>query len=333
MAAIKLTVAVLCALSVVAGLAAGSASAEWFTGNTKLATGSKVALNPVGVVEKPEVFAAPSLGLKITCGAEVLTSEAPEIIGPNAFRAKRLSFEDCETTNPAKGCELESQPTTIASLPVKGTETKGAKEPEATLAVEPQSKKTFFEISFKEEDTCALAGAQPVMGKVTLAAPTGGEQLVEQYVEGMGTKSSGLTIGSTPVYLESGGIGFAVNGLEPFPIGNIAEPTFPGVTSFPTSLVFEKENQIKSITFLDANPGSSTHVLAAATIPDLMASYSAFSIYKDGCKGVVLKGRDENTCTIQVEYKNYLLLPRPPGTAAQQELVIPNYIRVPLEGP
>ncbi len=184
--------------------AATSASADWFVNGTKLTAGATVGLAGTAKVDTPSTlhFIVALTSFKIVCKGKILRLEAPEIIGANEGKAKSLSFEQCETTEPATHCELLEQPATIKTKPVKIKATTGPKSPEDRITFSPATKinLAFFEF----EESCPLKEFG-VNGSVTMSAPTGQTETAAQGIEGLGSvENNSLEVAGIKVYLEGG---------------------------------------------------------------------------------------------------------------------------------
>jgi hypothetical protein len=191
------------------GVAASSASAGWFIEGEELASGSKAALASTAKVDTAPVLTilpgSPSK-VKVECGGSLLRTSEPNIIGTETLKAKSITFEGCKVTEPTTGCALEGQPTTITTNPLVSTPTEGASFPESRLTLKPQTKKTLAELAFSESSTCLGGGGQkPVVGSLTVKAPTLQEELATQPIEALGsTENNSLEIAGDKTILEKG---------------------------------------------------------------------------------------------------------------------------------
>ncbi len=202
---IKVVLTAFLVVLAVNAVATSSASAGWVVEGTELAEGSKAALATTAKVTTATILSMPSLKTKITCKGSLLKGETAEIIGTTTLKAKSLTFEGCETLEPKTGCELESQPKSIPTNPLVATTVAGATFPENGLTFTAQTKTVLANIAFKEKNTCALEGEEPVKGAVTLNLPTGEEELSAQTIQGLGsTENNSLEVGGTKAYIENG---------------------------------------------------------------------------------------------------------------------------------
>jgi hypothetical protein len=173
--------------------AASSASAGWFVNGKELSAGSAALLTSIGVHASVTLLI---LGQKITikCISALFKAEGPEIIAPNKIEAASLRFEGCATTEPASGCALEES--TVPTKPVLGTVTL-ATAPADRVAFTPETGKVLAQIPFKENNTCAFTGQQPIKGAVVIHAPTGQRESEVQALEGQGSlENNSLEVGS-----------------------------------------------------------------------------------------------------------------------------------------
>ena len=81
----------------------------------------------------------------------------------------------------------------------------GTKASGDRVTLAPQTKTTIAELPFKEENTCAFAGTEPLKGEVTLDAPTGQTDEASQAVEGLGSlENNSLEVAKDKAYVEAG---------------------------------------------------------------------------------------------------------------------------------
>ncbi len=200
----KITIAALFATLVFSAVVAGPASANWFIGGTELGVGKTAALANTAQVDTAAVLNIPKLKVKLTCTGNILRGVNPEIIGTNKGKAKSLIFEGCKTVEPATGCELLENPQEIPTEPIEATVTK-ATSPADRVFFKPKTKTLFANINFKEKNVCALEGKEPITGGVTINAPTGQTEILNQPIEGLGSfENNSLEIGGAKAYIEGG---------------------------------------------------------------------------------------------------------------------------------
>jgi hypothetical protein len=179
--------------------------AVWHVGGAALTTAAALATTA-------KVDSAPKLSIvttggtvQIQCKGTVLKGAKPEIMVVDEGLAESLTFEGCETISPTK-CALAGQPTSIKTNPLRAfakTLTKSIDR----IAFLPATKKTFAEIPFSETNTCALNETEPINGSVTVGAPTGQEERVEQAIEGLGSvENNSLETAGNKAFLEGGSI-------------------------------------------------------------------------------------------------------------------------------
>jgi hypothetical protein len=203
----KVSLIALVAMVVLSSIGAVSASAadEWFVNGSLLKTAA--ALSTTAKVDEDASLLVPGLGVSILCGGSQLDGESPEIIPGDSGKAKALTFLGCKVTKPLTGCTLKETPEqSIPTLPVNALAVLTTKSPENRVIFTPQTKKTFAEIEFNENNTCGLAGLVPVKGSVTVAAPTGQTEEVAQAIVGLGSvENNSLEIGSgNKAYIDGG---------------------------------------------------------------------------------------------------------------------------------
>jgi hypothetical protein len=178
---------------------------EWFVAGSKLSSSAALATTA-------KVDSSPTLkikvggsSIKVSCKGTILSSVSPEIRATNELKAKSLTFEGCETTEPATGCKLEGQPVSIKTEPIKATDKAGPKSPEARLTFTPQTKKALAALAFSEKNTCAFDESEPLNGAVTLKAPTGQNEEASQAIEGLGSvENNSLELAGNKAVIEGG---------------------------------------------------------------------------------------------------------------------------------
>ena len=188
----------LCALT-----AASASAAEWYVGGKPVAGNGGIA--EAVKVEENIVLSVPSVKVAITCTA--LAARPPSgITGTNTLHIEFLKFNNCKTTEPTSGCELEaSAGGSYKANYLEGAAIAEGKSPEDQLQLKSKEQNgEFMEFWFDENDTCSYKSLQElVMGKMTLTMPKGREELAEQTFVGQGTKETpnGLTFLGHPAYL------------------------------------------------------------------------------------------------------------------------------------
>jgi hypothetical protein len=204
MSRVKATIVVLVAAFALSAVAAGTASAEWFINGTKL-TGSAA----LATTAKVDTDAVLDIGtIKILCKGGLLRGARPEIDSANeGGMAESLTFEGCETIEPATKCTLVGQPRTITTNPVTATVKKlTGSSKEDRVIFTPLTKKSFAILPFSETNTCALnSEEESVNGSVTVGAPTGQEENEAQAIEGLGsTENNSLEVAGLKAFILRG---------------------------------------------------------------------------------------------------------------------------------
>jgi hypothetical protein len=145
--------------------------------------------SPTGELEsKPTKVKAWVLSIKgvttITC--QSIVTEKVVLSGTNQLKGV-LKFDECSATAPCK------TRTTITTKALKG-EAQAGVTPEVIIAITPAVGTVLANIEL-EGESCALAGTQPAVGKVTVKVPDGQEEKTKHLVE---VKSTGeLTVGGS----------------------------------------------------------------------------------------------------------------------------------------
>ena len=205
MSRIRVMILALSAALALSAVAISSASAVWLVNGTTLV--SSAALTTAAVVDEPSKLLVPSLGdLTIECTGSRLDETKPEIIVGDTGKAESLKFLTCNTTHPASGCALEKANEAISTNPINTRAFLGKGE-EDRILFSPQTRPIFTELAFHEPDECAFEGLTAVKGSVTLGAPTGQLELLNQAIVGLGSvENNSLEIGSgtTKAYLLGG---------------------------------------------------------------------------------------------------------------------------------
>jgi hypothetical protein len=200
---IKISLMALAVVLAFGAMAAGSASAEWFVGGTKLASGVKVALTNTAKVDSDAKLSIPAAGIKILCAGTTLDGEDGEIIGgTNEAKAKTLIFTGCAVTEPTTGCSLEK--TEITTKPLSATLTKGNGEADI-VTLKPQTKTIFAEVPLSSINTCAFNEVEPVVGSMKMEVPTGQLELLSQALEGLGSiENNSLEVARDKAFIAGG---------------------------------------------------------------------------------------------------------------------------------
>jgi hypothetical protein len=193
---------VLGAVVALSALGAASASATWFVNGTTL-TGS-AALSSAAAVDAESTLLVPALNLAIKCNGKFLDGLQPQIFGSDRGYAAALTFLGCNTVTPAK-CALAKENQPIATTAILALAAKGTGEA-VKVTFKPETKTTFTNISFSEENTCAFNGLEPVTGELVAGAPTGQLSLSAQPLTGLGSTegNNSLLIDGDRSFLDGG---------------------------------------------------------------------------------------------------------------------------------
>lgn len=188
-------------------LGTASASANWFIGGEELKTSA--ALSATAAVDQSPTFLVPALGVTIECSGSFNHWELGGI-SHNITRylsVFRIRLLGCSITHPLSGCKTQPANQTIDTLAVNGSPFL-TKPTQDSLLISPQTKNTLAEIEFNEENTCALAGLEPLKGELTVGMPTGQTEEVAQAIVGLGSvENNSLEIGAgNKTYLIGGKI-------------------------------------------------------------------------------------------------------------------------------
>ncbi len=197
----KVVVATLIATLAVGAVASGSASAtEWLVNDTKLV--GSAALSTKATVLAAAVLSIPGVKTEVACSG--LEGRKQEIIASITAKASSLIFSGCSVLKP-ETCNLSTA--SIATEPISA-EVKMGSEVEDRVTISPQTKKLLAVLSFAG-GSCVLEGEQPVMGKVTVKAPTGQEEFTEQPIEGLGSvENNSLEVAGKKAYIQAGAVKF-----------------------------------------------------------------------------------------------------------------------------
>jgi hypothetical protein len=160
--------------------AASASAAQWYVGGSAL-TGSAELASTTKVTEN---ITLSFHGLTIECISGVTLTGA-SIAAPNGGKIEHLVFKGCAAND---GCSLKG--TTIETKPLTVEAALGAKSPEDTLVLKPATGRIFAEFTLQGEP-CGRAGVEELTGPMTVTAPKGREELVEQGIA-IHTKSEEL---------------------------------------------------------------------------------------------------------------------------------------------
>ncbi|HEY3827612.1 MAG TPA: hypothetical protein VGL57_00305 [Solirubrobacteraceae bacterium] len=175
----------LLAAVVLSAAATQAASAAWYVNGTVL-TGTAALATTASVAEHVKLKAG---GVTVECTVSTLTTAGGEIKSPNKLAASKITFNEC------KGSGSCTVPSSIATVPVTAELTEQSLQDTATFT--PQSGTLFATIKY-EGATCALAGTQPLTGKMTAKLPSGEEEETLQEVKANILEKSGeLKLGSS----------------------------------------------------------------------------------------------------------------------------------------
>jgi hypothetical protein len=190
---IQTFLAVSVALFVVGALAASSAAAcgaeEWCVAGKGLKTGESAELAKTTSVSKVEL-SIPSMSIKGKCSS--FEAQKALLTGPNTGKASALVFGGCSISG-SEACALGKSTITSNALKSGPAKPLGTKEGESVTS--PETGTTLGVIELVGE-MCALAGKQPITGKVKEIAPTGQEENAEQLIVAK-TVEGEVKIGST----------------------------------------------------------------------------------------------------------------------------------------
>jgi hypothetical protein len=177
--------------------AAQSASANWFVGGSELAAGKSAALASLANGGLLLRFINSGTPFIVACGGPIHTSGG-FIQSGNTAKATSIVFLGCENVTPAT-CKLASAE--IKSKPIKATAALGASSPADRLTFSPQTGKELATLTF-EAGACAIEEAA-IKGSVTMGAPKGQNEEVEQVLEGLGSvENNSLEVGANKAFLQ-----------------------------------------------------------------------------------------------------------------------------------
>jgi len=211
MSKIKLVIAAFAAVLAVGAVASTTAFAAtegWMVNGTML-SGSKK-LMTTGKVTSPGKLASASV--EVECTGSEIGGVAPEIVAPNKGGASSVVFKECGTVGASSAvCTLNTK--TLSTVPVLLTEL----TLDGTLAVKgavvPETKSEFAKLTFTGGE-CAVAGTQPVTGKVLILAHLGQDEMTWQPVL-LFSDTGALKLGSGAATLTGAGE-LATENLEPW---------------------------------------------------------------------------------------------------------------------
>jgi hypothetical protein len=195
-------VALLASLALSGGGAASSAWAgEWFIGGTKLAAGQTAAVATAAVLDKPFIFASPSVSLLIECQGSTSVFKS-SLLTAGKMQGEAITYSSCVLVSAPPGCGLSQS--SIEMNPYEATVTTGT-SPADKITFKPLAGgKRLLEIRFTGE-TCSIEGLQGVIGSVTAKLPAGQTEAATQVMEWQGsTENNSLEGALSKVYLESG---------------------------------------------------------------------------------------------------------------------------------
>ncbi len=205
MSKIKITVTVSFVVLAMCAIASASASADWLVGGTEFSETSSTELSTTAKVSSALLLTVPEAKIKISCKGTTLKMETPKLSGTYRLEAKSLTYEGCETTEPATNCALSL--TLIKTNPVLATTGtgEGVNFPEGRLTFKPKEGTTLAKVAFNETDTCAFHESESLKGNVTMDMPTAFQETKLQAIEGLGTtENNSLEIGTDKAYLSGG---------------------------------------------------------------------------------------------------------------------------------
>jgi hypothetical protein len=205
MSKVKVTMMMLFAVIAMSAIAVNSASAEWLIGGRALSGTAPLATTAL-VDEKTKLLVPTIEDLTIECAGETIDLENPALIAPDKVFATKLTFLGCSTVKPPTHCEIEAQPVGISTNPVLALAAlKTGEEDKVTFT--PGTGKIFAEIAFSGGNTCAFNGVEGVKGSVTVGAPTGTLELLNQAIGGIGSiENNSLEVANSKAYLVGGKI-------------------------------------------------------------------------------------------------------------------------------
>jgi hypothetical protein len=294
--------AFLTALALIAIASSSASAAAWFVGGEELPTGSKAALAATAKVDTAFVLSIPKVSLKIACKGTTFGTQSAEIIGTESGKAKSLTFEGCETIEPATGCAIEGQPQSITTVPLNIAVANFTKKPADRLTLQAQTKSTLAEVTFSEKNTCALTGSEPLKGTVTFGVPKGQEASTQQVIEGLGSmENNSLEIAGGKAYVATGAASFTLATSSPFAaLGGLQPQKFTYEVSIP-----KEESLETTVVYKDDEPvfpGTSLIIREEPTLGG-EASWTAGTQGTRVCK-IDLTLNPNETCTYKAKFSS-----------------------------
>jgi len=196
-------VTVFAALALSVAVASASA-AEWKVNGTVLKGSAALATTARVDTDAVLKIVAPGQTVRVLCKGGILSGAKPEINATNKGMAESLTFEGCETVEPATKCVLEGQPVKIKTEPITAEAKAGTKGDDKVLFT-PLTKKAFATLPFSEHNTCFLNESEPVNGAVTIDAPFGQTESFAQAIEGQGSsENNSLEVAGDKSFIEGG---------------------------------------------------------------------------------------------------------------------------------
>ncbi len=173
--------------------ASASASAGWMVNGTQLS--GSAAIMRAELVNGSAITLSSSV-VSISCEAPTIEAEASSITSPSAGQASSVTFNECSSTT--EHCELAETSVTTSPLQTSEVVLEGSSGVRGLFI--PQTKTTFATVKFNGE-LCAVAGTQPITGKVDWLAPKGQEERTAQLLLVLALAGQ-LKIGSSEAHLQ-----------------------------------------------------------------------------------------------------------------------------------
>jgi hypothetical protein len=284
---IKTTAMAFSAVCVLGAVVVCSASADWFTSDSELASGSTAALAQTAKVD--EDYVLKFKGVTIKCASHGLNSVQPEIAAPNKLTASSLVFGEC--TASGENCTLSK--TTIGTAPVTAELTE-----EDLLGDEavfkPQTGTVFATIKL-EGSLCPVAETLPIKGSVAADLPMGQSENTLQEIK---TKASSgelkvgsseaefagaaeLKLASGATFSQSLGLGVSSSGTT------IVTPPRQYIFTFGTTGEFHLENNSShtfSLNSVVIGPNALNFgFVTPANTPPCTNTFELLSDHRNGC--------------------------------------------------
>jgi hypothetical protein len=172
---LAVSVVLLAAGALATSSAAACGTGEWCISTKGLKTGESAELAKTTAVTKLEL-SVPSVGVKGKCTS--FEAQKAFLTGPNTGKAAALVFSGCTITG-AEACAFAKSTITSNALKSGPAATLGTKEGESITSPETGTVLGVVELV---GESCALAGKQPITGKVKEIAPTGQVESAEQLI-------------------------------------------------------------------------------------------------------------------------------------------------------